>query len=650
MRVQGKLSWNPKGFAFVVTPSGPDVFVPGSDLMSAMDGDTVEVEAYHDRKGMRGRIVSILERATITLSGRYRRAKKWGTLEPNRPFPYTIIIPHGCEAGARSGDLVIARIEPPKHEKRIDAVAAQVVQSLSFPDDIGEDLRFVATKHGLPWLFPAEVEAQARTAVDADPAAESGQRRDLRDRVLFTVDGAAARDFDDAVGIEPLADGSYRLTVAIADVAAFVKTGTVLDQEAFNRSFSVYFPEACIPMLPEVLSNGVCSLNPDVDRLAMVVEMRLGPRGKLLHYDCFEAVIHSWARLTYGDVDAFLDGKGTPPKADARVLQALKLLKRVTGFLHARRRQSGSLDFDLPERDIELDSEGLVGNIYRRQRGSGERLIEEAMLMANLAVCRFLHDRDLPALYRVHDMPAEDDLFDLLTTLSTVGVAQEHLSRLRQAIAIGKGLNKVLQAIAESFQDDPREAFIHQQILRSLRQAKYQHEDVGHFGLAFTGYLHFTSPIRRYPDLIVHRLVKAAIKNERLSKKEFAKWQRYLKFVGPEVSRKERVTNEAMLEVIKLKTAAYMARRVGEEFPGVVTSIMPFGVFVQIADPPTDGLIGAAELGPRAKIVEGRYVRMRKKTIALGEIVRVRVIRVDPIRGLIDLALAKSEEGASRPR
>lgn len=650
MRVQGKLSWNPKGFAFVVTQNGPDIFVPGVDLMSAMDGDTVEVEAYRDRKGMRGRVVSILARATITLSGRYRRSRKCGTLEPNRPFPYTIIIPHGCEAGARSGDLVMARIEPPKGEKRIDAVAAQVIQSLHFPDDIGGDLRFVATKHGLPWLFPAEVEAQAQAAAESSPADDLDRRRDLRDRVLFTVDGASARDFDDAVGVEPLDDGSYRLTVAIADVAAFVESGTVLDQEAFNRSFSVYFPEACIPMLPEVLSNGVCSLNPQVDRLAMVVEMRLGPRGKLLQYDCFEAVIHSWARLTYEEVGAFLDGKGTPPRADARVVQALKLLKRVTGFLHARRRQSGSLDFDLPELDIELSSEGLVENIYRRQRGSGERLIEEAMLMANLAVCRFLHDRDLPALYRVHDMPAEDDLFDLLTTLSDVGIAQELLSRLRQAIAFGKGLNKVLQAIAESFQDDPREAFVHQQILRSLRQAKYQHEDAGHFGLAFKGYLHFTSPIRRYPDLIVHRLVKAALKNERLSKKEYAKWQRYLKFVGPEVSRKERVTNEAMLEVIKLKTASYMARHVGEVFSGVVTSIMPFGIFVQIADPPTDGLVGASELGPQTKIVEGRYVRIRKKTIPLGEIVRVRVIRVDPIRGLIDLALVESSAGVPKPR
>jgi len=646
MRVQGKLSWNPKGFAFVVTQNGPDVFVPGSDLLSAMDGDTVEVEAYRDKKGLRGRIVSILARATITLSGRYRRSKKWGTLEPNQPFPYTIIIPHGCEAGARSGDLVMARIEPPKHEKRIDAVAAHVVQALSFPDDISEDVRFVATKHGLPWLFPAEVESQARAVAEANLAAESSHCRDLRDRVLFTVDGASARDFDDAVGIESLEDGSYRLTVAIADVAAFVKPGTLLDQEALNRSFSVYFPETCIPMLPEAISNGVCSLNPHVDRLAMVVEMQLGPRGKLLGYDCYEAVIRSWARLTYGEVDAFLDGKGTPPKADDRVLQALKLLKRVTGHLYARRTRGGSLDFDLPELDIELDGQGLVKNIYRRQRGSGERLIEEAMLMANLAVGRYLTARDLPALYRVHDMPAEDDLYELLETLSAIGLSQDLLSRLRQAIAFGKGLNKALQIIAKAFQDDPREAFVHQQILRSLRQAKYQHEDAGHFGLAFKGYLHFTSPIRRYPDLIVHRLVKAALKNERLSKKEYAKWQRYLKFIGPEVSRKERVTNEAMLEIIKLKTAAYMARHVGEEFSGVVTSIMPFGVFVQIADPPTDGLIGAAALGPQSKIVPDRYARMRKKTISIGEIVRVRVIRVDPIRGLIDLALAGSSAAA----
>ncbi|HQP32138.1 MAG TPA: VacB/RNase II family 3'-5' exoribonuclease, partial [Deltaproteobacteria bacterium] len=530
---------------------GPDVFVPAGDLLSAMDGDIIEVEAFKDRKGLRGRVVSVLTRGTTTISGRYHRAKKWGTLEPNRPFPYTIIIPHGAEAGAQSGDLVMARIEPPKHEKRIDAVSAQVVHTLNIPDDVGDDLRFVATKHGLPWLFPEEVQAEAERAAAFDLAVELKRRRDLRDRLLFTIDSATARDFDDAVGIETLPDGGCRLTVAIADVAHMVKAGTPLDQEAFNRAFSVYFPEACIPMLPEVLSNGVCSLNPQADRLAMVAEMRLGPRGKLLDYDCYEAVIRSGARLTYEAVSPWLTGQAGPPAANAPVLKALKALHRMMGYLYARRRAKGSLDFDLPEVGFGLDSEGLVQSVYKRQRGPAERLIEEAMLLANLVACKFLQDRGLPALYRVHDVPAEDDLYDLLTTLSDIGVDSGLQSGLRSAIAFGKQLNRTLQGIADAFAGDPLESFIHQHILRSLRQAKYQSEDVGHFGLAFKGYVHFTSPIRRYPDLIVHRLLKAALRPEGMSGKERAKWQRYLKFAGPEVSRKERVTNEAMLEVMK---------------------------------------------------------------------------------------------------
>lgn len=636
MKVQGRLSWNPKGFAFVIPQQGPDVFIPGSALLSAMDGDLVEVEAFPDRKGLRGRVTAVLTRASTTISGRYKRMKKWGTIEPTHPFPYTIIIPHGAEAGARSGDLVTARIEPPKHEKHIDAVAAQVLHSLNIPDDIGDDLRFVATKHGLPWLFPAAVEEEARRAAEIDMAAELQRRRDLRGRVLFTMDGASARDFDDAVGIEALPDGTYRMTVAIADVAHMVKPGTLLDLEAFNRSFSVYFPEACIPMLPEILSNGVCSLNPQVDRLAMVAEMHLGPRGKLLDYTCYEAVIRSRARLTYEQTGPYLDGSAEPPTTDMPVLTALRLLHKMTGYLYARRRQKGSLDFDLPEVDISLDSEGLVESIYKRQRGPGERLVEEAMLLANLVVCRFLHDRDLPALYRVHDVPADDDLYDLLTVLTDIGVDNALLSSLRSAIAFHKGLNRTLQSIADAFQGDPLESFVHQHILRSLRQAKYQAEDVGHFGLAFTGYLHFTSPIRRYPDLVVHRILKAALRG--MSQKERAKWQRTLKHLGPEVSRKERVTNEAMLEVVKLKTAAYMARHVGEVFAGVVTSILPFGMFVQIADPPTDGLVSAAELG-RAKIVQDRSVKMRRRTITIGDVVQVRVTRVDSVRGLIDMSL-----------
>ncbi|MRR38733.1 RNB domain-containing ribonuclease, partial [bacterium] len=347
MKVQGRVRWNIKGFAFVISENGPeDVFVPPDGLMGAMDGDSVEVWAFREKKGLRGEVISILKRTPTTVSGTYRERKKRGFIIPFDPFPYLVDVPRDMKGLARDGDMVIAEVIPPKVVARTRAVDARVERLIDIPESAPDDLRFVAVKYGLPWRFPDEVEREAQKAARIDMASEIVRRRDLRDRVLFTIDGVTARDFDDAVGIENLPDGNFLLTVAIADVAHVVKKGTRLDEEARLRGFSVYFPDQAIPMLPEVLSNGVMSLKPREDRLVMAMEITLGPRGKVLDADCFDAVIHSKARLTYEELNPFLEKGSKLDSLEPDIARRIMDLHRMAQHLFRNRTKKGALDFD----------------------------------------------------------------------------------------------------------------------------------------------------------------------------------------------------------------------------------------------------------------------------------------------------------------
>jgi ribonuclease R len=639
MKIKGRLFWNPKGYAFVEPKgSGEGIFIPPEGLNSALDGDSVEVDARPDRKGMRGRVVSILERSSLVVNGRYIRSRKFGILEPAKPFPYTIIVPLGAQGGAQSGDMVVATIIPPKVAKKVSALTARVERSLDIPEDVGEDLRFVSARYGLSWRFLQDVEDEAQRVSRIDFAAELSRRRDLRERVLFTIDGINAKDFDDAVGIEQLPDNTYLLTVAIADVAHVVKSRSLLDHEARSRSFSVYFPEIAIPMLPEVLSNDAMSLKPGEDRLAVAAEIHLGPRGKVISYECFEAVIRSRARLTYEEVGPFLEGISPAKGFAEEIASRLLMLHRLAGFLTEKRRRRGSLDFDLAAVDITVGRAGTVENISRIRSGPAEKLIEEAMLLTNQTICSFLLKHHMPVLYRVHEHPQQEDLLELSDTLSEIGLSPLLYTRLKRAALSGNNISKALQAISDAYRGSRLEAFVHLHILRSLPRARYASEDAGHFGLACRGYLHFTSPIRRYPDLIIHRLVKKAISSRGMTKKEQGKESKLLKKLGPEVSEKEQQTDSAMMEAVKLKTAAFMAGRLGDEFQAVVTSIFPYGIFIEVIDPPVDGLVrtpeAAASSFGKTRQKKGRSGR------AVGDIVQVRLIRVDRTRGLMEFSFA----------
>ncbi len=639
MIIKGRVRWNTRGFAFILgEDDNPDVFVPPGALGGAMDGDLVEVKAKPDTKGYRGRVTKVLERGGNTVSGRYKRMKKHGVLEPIAPLPYKIIIPHSQSAKAQSGDIIKVSVDVPKKAGRQRVLTGNVEQILKYPPQAPDDLKNVVLKFGLPWLFRKPIQQEAKQAARISMKAQLKQRRDLRQRVLFTIDSRSARDFDDAIGIEKLDDGNRRLTVAIADVAELVQVDSQLDQEAYSRGFSCYFPETAIPMLPEVLSNGVLSLNPDEDRLAMVCEMILSPRAKLISCECYEAVIRSHARLCYEDVGPFLKKKGRCPVKSRRIGADLKELHRLSQHLYKQRLRQGSLDLDMPEIRVVLDDDGHVDKLTRRDRNPAEHLVEEAMLLANLCTCKFMQDHKLPVLYRIHERPNEEDLLALTDTLRQIGFDAKLIADLEKAIKRNKGLFKAMQAIVDRAKELPLNDFITQQVLRSLKQACYAPEDAGHFGLAFTGYLHFTSPIRRYSDLIVHRILKEFLRGGPLNSKSRKRWNRYLKDVAPEISKRERITNEAMMEVQSHKVAEYMHRHLGDTFKGTVTSVLNFGLFVRIPDPPVDGLIPMDELNP-SKITEGKSVKIKKRTLKLGDQVDVLVARVDLERGQIDLSL-----------
>ncbi|MFY9397788.1 MAG: VacB/RNase II family 3'-5' exoribonuclease [Desulfomonilia bacterium] len=642
MKVQGTVHWNAKGFAFIVPGDGrEDVFVPPEGLKGALDGDLVEVSARREKKGLRGEVLSIIRRTPAEVSGIYRSRKRGGVVEPLSPFPYTIVVPHVARGAVRDGDLVTAVVEAPRGVKRTRQVTARIGRLLDIPEDTGDDLRFVAMKYGLPWRFPPEVEREADLAAGISIPAELPYRRDLRGRVLFTIDGASARDFDDAVGIERLEDGTFLLTVAIADVAHAVKPDTLLDREARNRGFSVYFPESAIPMLPDVLSSGVMSLKPGEERLAMAVEVRMGPRGRMIDIDCFEAVIRSRARLVYEDLNVFLEKDAAPELEDREVASRVLELHRMARHLYRNRTRRGALDFDISEVGVTIGHDGDVERVYRYRRGPAERLIEEAMLTANHAVCLFLQRHGMPVLYRVHEKPRNEDLLALLETLREIGLGPEEFALLKKSFRRGKDLSRALQHISAYYRDTPLQNFVNQHILRALTRARYLHEDLGHFGLASEAYTHFTSPIRRYSDLVVHRLLKTVLKGGKPAGRELRKLAGYLEHIGEEISEREKKTDDAMFEVIRLKTAAYMKRHIGDVFSGVVTSILPFGIFVEIFDPPFDGLVSLDDLG-RARIEEDREVRLRDRVITIGDIIEVRVARADVLKGHVDFTLLKA--------
>ncbi len=621
--VTGTVSGHRDGFGFVVRDDGEedDVYLSAREMRAIFDGDRVAVRIVgSDRRGRaEGKLVDVLERGSRRVAGQYIRERGIGLVIPDNPrVSHRILVPQGERGGARPGQMVVAEIID--YPTYVEQATGRIVEVIGAPGDKGIATDVAIHTHGIPSKWPRGVLKDIERYGTTVPGKAKEGRFDLRDIDLVTIDGADARDFDDAVFCERDGNG-WTLLVAIADVSHYVKVGSDLDKEATLRGTSVYFPDRVVPMLPEVLSNGLCSLNPKVDRLCMVCEMQVNAKGKVTGSEFYEAVMRSRARLTYSQVWDLLDGKSSHSVARAlhdpiRELHALyKALARARG-------RRGAIEIDLPQTKFKLNRKGEIDRIEVVPRNDAHRLIEECMIAANVEAAKFLKRHRVPGLYRVHARPDPDRFNDLRLYLTSLGLKVAHPDHVQP-----RDFTKIIRQTA----DRPDATAIMMTMLRSLTHAEYSPTNVGHFGLALESYAHFTSPIRRYPDLLVHRAIRHILRGGKPQRYDYG--PREMERLGAITSAHEKRAEEATRDVEAWLKCQYMEQHLGDEFDGVVTGVTHFGVFVQITDLLTDGLVHVTSLSndyyhfdAGSQSLVGERTGRRYK---LGDTMRVQVSRVD---------------------
>ncbi len=644
--IGGLFEAHPNGFGFV-TPEGSvrkgpdDLFIGRRKKKGAMHGDRVvaRIEGFSREGKKEGTIVRVLERANRHVVGEFLKLKGVSIVRPSeKRLTEEIVVPPRLRLGARSGDIVVVEIT--RWPSKGAAASGRVTELLGAPDNPDVEIEILVRKYSLSMSFPAPIIKEAEKVALEAGADELKDRTDLRANSIFTIDGENAKDFDDAVGVTKDKDG-YTLRVSIADVSHYVREGSPLDAEAFKRSTSVYFPDRCIPMLPESLSNGICSLRPGVDRLTMTAELHFDLNGRLKKKRLYKSVIKSRKRLTYTQVRDVLSGKTSTD--DASIDSDLKIMETLALLLAERRMEEGSIDFDLPEPQIIIDIEGNIEDIVRSERNIAHRLIEEFMLAANRAVAGEFSSRELPQLYRVHAKPDIEKINALSEFVSGFGY---HVKQIKDPSLITPVM---LQKILKECEGKSEEKLINHVLLRSMKRAEYSPENSGHFGLAFKDYTHFTSPIRRYPDLVAHRLVKLLI-DKRYNKEEQRRYSLSLPEVARHTSALERNAMEAEREIIDLKKAQFMESKVGETFEGFVSGVTGFGVFVELKEYFVEGLIHVTTLLDDYYIFDETTHRLTGegtgKNFNVGDDITVIIERVDIARRQIDMLLAHGEERA----
>jgi ribonuclease R len=620
--VTGTVSGHREGFGFVLRDDGgDDIYLSAREMRSALDGDRVVVKVIgKDRRGKpEGQLVEVLERGIREVAGQFIRERGIGLVIPDNPkITHRILVAKGETGGARPGQIVVAEILD--YPSYVEQPTGRIVRVIGAPDQKGIATDIAIHSHGIPTDSPRAVREQARKFGSTVPSAAKKGRTDLRHIDLVTIDGSDARDFDDAVYCERSGEG-WRLLVAIADVAHYVEVGSPLDKEATRRGTSVYFPDRVVPMLPEVLSNGLCSLNPKVDRLSLVCDMRVSKAGRVTRSSFIEGVMRSKARLTYSEVDAFLNGRkpGKVTRELAPVIRELHSLYKA--FARARQRR-GAIELDLPMTRFDLNEDGEVSGIVTMPRNDAHRLIEECMIAANVQAAKFLRRHRIPGLYRVHARPDPDKFDELRQYLLSLGLKVPHPEHVEP-----KQFNNLISQVAGRADS----AAISMVMLRSLTHAEYSPENIGHFGLALDAYAHFTSPIRRYPDLLVHRAIRHILRGGK--PRAFAYDRGRMERLGSITSAHERRAEDATREVEAWLKCQYMLDRVGEEYPGVVTGVTSFGLFVQIPELQVDGLVHVTSLQNDYYHHEpGRHRLVGERTgraYGLGDALLVQVQRVD---------------------
>lgn len=632
--VTGVVTAHRDGFGFVAPDreDAEDVYLSSRYMRELMHGDRVAVRSSgKDRRGRpEGSLVEVLERNTSSVVGKYIQERGVGFVLPENPrILHRILVPPDGVGRAKPGQVVLVELtaQPTRQTQPI----GRVVKVLGTPNAPGLEIDIAIHAHGLPTDWPKAVEKEASRFGEQVPARAKRGREDLRDLPLVTIDGSDARDFDDAVYSEPTSSG-WRLYVAIADVAHYVERNSALDNEGRNRGTSVYFTRRVLPMLPEVLSNGLCSLNEKVDRLCMVCEMRVSRDGQISRARFFEGVMRSHARLTYEEVSSMLfDADARLRRKHASLLPHLEDLDAVFRALLTARRKRGAIDFELPEAYVELGEDRRIESISSYERNDAHRMIEECMIAANVSAARFLGRNKLPTLYRVHDKPSPERLEELKTFLATLGVP---FPKVRDAQP--KHYAQVLKRIRGEAYD----SLVETVLLRSMPRAAYQPDNLGHFGLALDHYAHFTSPIRRYPDLLVHRAIKHQLTGK--APKAFAYSPKDMTQLGQHCSMTEKRADEATRDAIAWLKCEFMMDKIGEEFDGVITGVTNFGLFVQLGDVFIEGLVHVTSLendyyefdASRHRLVGTRH----KKVYQLSGPLRVRVADVDMEQRRIDFA------------
>ncbi|BCJ86938.1 ribonuclease R [Effusibacillus dendaii] len=646
--VVGRLQGKAKGFGFVI-PTDPeelpygDIYVDAGDMNGAMHGDKVIVRV-HKRRGYNGRregqIIRILDRVNKTVVGTLISHQHYAFVTPDdQRLGMDVFIPETDFNGAADGMKVVVEIT--HYPEGMNSIQGKVIEVLGYPHEPGVDILAIIRKHGLPESFPDKVLAEAEAVPEAISEKDLQGRRDLRDLRMVTIDGEDAKDLDDAVSVERLPNGNIRLGVHIADVSYYVREHTALDQEAYNRGTSVYLVDRVIPMLPHRLSNGICSLNPKVDRLTLTCDMEWSPELELVSHSIYPSVIKTNERMTYTNVRKILTDKDPELRERYKELVAdFELMEELAMNLRARRMRRGAIDFDFVETKVIVDREGKPVEIKKRERSVAEQIIEEFMLAANETVSQHFHWLNIPFVYRIHEEPDSDRIADFNDFIYNFGLSLK---------GVGNKVHpKAMQMLLEEIKGQPEERIISTVMLRSMKQAKYSPEPLGHFGLSAKFYSHFTSPIRRYPDLLIHRIIRETFENGgTLPQERIDYYNARLAEMTQHASERERLAVDAERETDLVKKVEFMEDKVGEEFEGYISGVTAFGMFVEL-DNSVEGLVHVSYLDDDYYYYnEKQYALVGERTgrtFRIGDKVKVLVETVNKEARTIDFKILEGGE------
>ncbi|HEC2241545.1 TPA: ribonuclease R [Staphylococcus delphini] len=639
--VRGTLSQNKKGFAFLRPDDQEmeDIFIPPTKINRAMDGDVVLVEVKKSRGDFRkgkfeGEVKAIESHSIKQVVGTFSEARHFGFVVPDdKRIMQDIFVPKGQELGAVEGHKVLVQIT--QYSDGTNSPEGQISAILGHKNDPGVDILSIIYQHGIEIEFPDDVLKEAEDVPETIQPDELKGRRDLRDDLTITIDGADAKDLDDAIAVKKLDNGNTELTVSIADVSYYVTEGSALDREAYDRATSVYLVDRVIPMIPHRLSNGICSLNPDVDRLAMSCRMEIDAQGQVVKHEIFESVIHSNARMTYDAVNRIITDKDAATRAQyLEIVPMLDLAQTLSQQLITMRKKRGEIDFDIKEAKVIVNEEGIPKEVVTRERGEGERLIESFMLIANETVAEHFNKMEVPFIYRIHEQPKSERLRQFFDFITNFGIMVK---------GTGEDIHpSTLQNINEEIAGRPEDMVISTMMLRSMQQARYDADNLGHFGLAADYYTHFTSPIRRYPDLIVHRLVRKYLIEKSMDGRAMHEWEEKLPQIAEHTSNRERRAIDAERDTDELKKAEFMIQHIGDEFEGVISSVANFGMFVELANT-IEGMVNMQNMSDDYYHFDERQMALigerKAKVYRIGDVVKVKVIHVDVDERQIDFQI-----------